>query len=317
LERFLKTLKMTNGTSLPKNFTNMKTLTKWLAAGSGMAVLLFFFACNKNNSAGSNPNIPPGKSQVSIYMMDDPIQFSKVLIDIRQVVVEVDTAAKQTDADEDDEWDDNFWGRHRDQGHKSVIWDTLSITPGVYDLLKLRNGMDTLLASGLTTTGKILKIKITLGSDNTVFTDSTTSYPLEIFGPNPFFTINVARTDVSVVSNNEFKLWLDFNLSRSIFFWNGGFLLKPLFTVFNDVVTAKVEGIVLPEGASPLVAAFNATDTLYALPNEDGRYQFSGVPASTYSINFKGRNGYKDTTINNIVVDSMRVVQIPTITLHK
>lgn len=295
----------------------MKTLTNRLAAGMGIVALTLIFACNKNNSSGSNPNIPSGKSQVSIYMMDDPIQFAKVLIDIRQVVVEVDTAAKQSDADEDDEWDDNFWGRHRDRDHKSVIWDTLGITPGVYDLLKLRNGVDTLLASGLTTSGKILKIKITLGSDNTVFTDSATSYPLEIFGPNPFFTINVARTDVSAVSNNEFKLWLDFNLSRSIFFWNGGFLLKPFITVFNDVVTAKVEGKVIPEGASPLVTAFSATDTLYAIPNEDGRYQFRGVPASTYSINFKGHDGYKDTTVANIAVDSMRLVQIPTITLHK
>jgi hypothetical protein len=295
----------------------MKTLTKWLAASSGIAVLLFFFACNKNNSAGSNPNIPPGKSQVSIYMMDDPIQFSKVLIDIRQVVVEVDTASKQSDPDMDDEWNDDFRGRHGDRDHKSVIWDTLSIKPGVYDLLKLRNGTDTLLASGIVTSGKILKIKITLGSDNTVFTDSTTSYPLEVFGPNPYFTINVSRTDVSSVSNNEFKLWLDFNLSRSIFFWNGTFLLKPYITVFNDVDMAKVEGRVLPEGASPLVTAYNAADTLYAIPNEDGNYLFRGVPAGTYSINFKGHNGYKDSTMSNIVVDSMKVVHVPTITLHK
>jgi hypothetical protein len=290
---------------------------RWLATGLGFMVLLIFFACNKNNSAGTNSSIPPGKSKVSVFMMDDPIQLSKVLIDIRQVVVEVDTAAKQTDADEDDEWDDNFCGRHRDQHDKSVIWDTLGITPGVYDLLQLRNGTDTLLASGLFTTGKILKIKITLGSDNTVFTDSTTSYPLEVFGPNPFFIINVHRQDVSSVTNNEFKMWLDFNLARSIFFWNGEFLLKPYIVVFNDVIVAKIQGRVLPEHASPLITAMNPSDTLYAIPNEDGRYQFRGVPAGTYSINFKGRGGYKDTTVNGIVVDSMKIVTVPTITLHK
>jgi hypothetical protein len=87
--------------------------------------------------------------------------------------------------------------------------------------------------------------------------------------------------------------------------------------VFNDAAMAKVQGRVLPQGASPLVTAYNAADTLYAIPNFGGNYLFRGVPAGTYSINFKGHNGYKDTTINNIVVDSMRVVQIPTITLHK
>lgn len=295
----------------------MKTVTQWLAAGSGAAALLLFIACNKNNSSTSNPNIPPGKSQVSLYMMDDPIQFSKVLIDIRSVIIEVDTATKQSDEDHDDQWDDNYCGWHRTQSNKSVIWDTLSIKPGVYDLLQLRNGTDTLLASGLITNGKILKIKITLGSDNTVYTDSTTFYPLEVFGPNPYFTINVRRTDVSSVSNNDFKLWLDFNLSRSVFFWSGTYYLKPFFTVFNDAVKAKVQGQVLPSGAAALITMYNSTDTLYAIPGFSGQYMFRGVTAGNYSLNFKGRGGYHDTTLSNIKVDSMKVVTVPKITLHK
>jgi hypothetical protein len=295
----------------------MKTVNQWLAAGIGLTAFVLVFACHKSNSSGSNPNIPNGKSQVSVFMMDDPIQFAKVMIDIRQVVVEIDTAAKQTDADTDDEWDNSYCGWHRTQSNKSVIWDTLSITPGVYDLLQLRNGADTLLASGLYPTGKILKVKVTLGSDNTVYTDSTTYYPLEVFGPNPYFTINVRRENVSSVSNNDFKLWLDFNLAKSIYFWSGTYYLNPFITVFNDVLSAKVQGTVLPSGASPLVTAYSSTDTLYAVPNWNGSYLFRGVPAGTYSINFKGHDGYIDTTISNIVVDSMKVVTVPKITLHK
>ena len=295
----------------------MKTVTKWLAAASGTLALFIFFACNKSNSSGSNPNIPKGQSQVSVYMMDDPIQFAKVLIDIRQITVEIDTASKQNDPDNDDQWDDNYCGPHRDKSNSSVIWDTLSITPGIYNLLALRNGTDTLLASSLVSTGKILKIQITLGSDNKIYTDSTTSYPLEVFGRNPYFTINVSRTDVASVTNNEFKLWLDFNLSRSVIFWNGEFLLEPYFTVFNDNVMAKVQGVVRPNGAGTLVTAYNATDTLYAVPFWNGSYQFRNVPAGTYSLSFKGTTGYQDTTISNITVDSMRVVKVPTITLHK
>ncbi|HXB93729.1 MAG TPA: DUF4382 domain-containing protein [Puia sp.] len=295
----------------------MKTVNKWLVAASGAAAVLLFFACNKNNSSNTNPNIPKGQSQVSLYMMDGPVSLSKVLIDIRQVTVEVDTASKQNDPDQDDQWDDNYCGFHRTASNKSVIWDTLSITPGVYNLLDLRNGTDTLLGSGLYTTGKILKIKITLGSDNTVYTDSTTFYPLEIFGPNPWFTINVARTNVQDVTNNEFRIWLDFNLSRSIFFWNGGFLLKPFFTVFNDVVTAKVQGTILPPGAGALVMGVNGTDTIYAIPFWSGQYQFRNVTAGTWSFTFKGNNGYQDTTLSNIEVDSMKVVTLPKITLHK
>jgi len=296
----------------------MKTVIKWLAPGAGAAALFLFFACNKNNSSGSNPNIPPGKSQVSIFMMDDPIQFSKVLIDIRQVAVEVDTGTKQSDSDRDDQWDDNYCGWHRTKENSSVIWDTLGITPGIYDLLQLRNGVDTLLASGLIPTGKILKVKITLGADNTIYTDSTTHYPLEVFGPHPYFTINVRRVDVSAASTNDFKLWLDFNLERSVFFWNGEFLLKPYITVFNDQITAKLKGQALPRREVTLITAYNSTDTLYAIPNwGDGNYLIRNVPAGSYSINFKGRDGYKDTTISNIAVDAGKTVKVPDVTLHK
>jgi len=296
----------------------MKTMKHWLAAMTGLsALLLLIFSCSKNNSSGSNPNIPPGKSQLAIYMMDDPIQFTKVLVDIRQVQVLIDTADKQDDNDRDDQWGDSYCGWHRSKEDRSVIWDTLSITPGVYDLLQLRNGADTLLGSGILPAGRILKVKITLGSDNTIYTDSVTHYPLEVFGPSPTFVINVRGRNVNAVNSNDFKLWLDFNLSRSVFFWNGEFLLKPWITVFNDVVSAKVQGTVLPRGASPLVTAYSTGDTLYAIPNRDGSYMFRGVTAGTYSINFKGRGGYQDTTITNISVDSMKVVKVPTVTLHK
>src|SRR5258708_16291287 len=116
----------------------MKTVTKLLATGSALTALLLFFACNKNTSSSSNSNIPPGKSQVSIYMMDDPIQFAKVLIDIRQVVVEIDTATKQTDEVEGDQHCDNYWVRQHDECNKSDLWVTLSITTGVSVLLTPR-----------------------------------------------------------------------------------------------------------------------------------------------------------------------------------
>lgn len=302
----------------------MKTVTKWLTAPkrvvgtlAGVAAVLVFFACNKSSSSNSNPNIPKGQSQVTMYMMDGPVSFFKVLIDIRQVAVEIDTATTQNAGDEDDQWDDTYCGYHRTTSNKSVIWDTLSISPGVYNLLDLRNGTDTLLASGLYPTGKILKIKITLGNDNTVYTDSTTYYPLEVFGPNPYFTINVSRTNVDNISNNDFKLWLDFNLARSIYFWSGTYYLKPYVQVFNDMASAKVKGTVLPQGADALVMGVNGADTIYAIPFWGGSYQFRNVAAGTWSFSFKGINGYQDTTISNIAVDSARTVTLPTITLHK
>src|SRR5580692_7423123 len=284
----------------------MKTMSAWLTAIVGITAVLSIVACNKNNSSNSNPNIPKGESQLSVYMMDAPVQYDSVLINIQQVIVEVDTSQTQSTPDNPRQWDNDWCGVGRGPNNKSVIWDTLNITPGIYNLLALRNGTDTLLSSGLYPTGKILKIQITLGSDNSVYTDSTTSYPLEVFGPNPYFTINVSRTNVDDVTNNDFKIWLHFNLARSIFFWNGEFLLQPYFTVFNDMMAAKVQGQVLPHGAGALVMGVNGTDTIYAVPFWSGQYQFRNVPAGTWSFTFKGTTGYSDTTISSIAVDSMK-----------
>jgi hypothetical protein len=286
----------------------MKTTTTWLTALGGIAAITVFFACNKESSSSSNSNIPAGKSQMSVYMTDGPVNFYKVLVDIRQVAIKIDTSKQQGDADDDHQWGDDW---------KNTIWDTLSITPGVYDLLQLRNGVDTLLASGNYPSGKVIKVRITLGSDNTIYTDSLTSYPLDVFGPYPYFDINVRRENIYTVSNNDFKLWLDFNLQRSIFFWSGTFYLKPYIMIFNDHTSAKIQGLVLPAGASPLVEAFNATDTVYAVPGWEGKYLIRGVNAGTYSISIFGHHGYNDTTISNIVVDSSGTTKVPDITLHK
>ena len=292
----------------------MKTTNQWFAASFTIVIFSFLFvACNKENSG--NSSIPAGKSQLSVYMMDDPVPFTQVLIDIKQVAVKIDTAAHHDDNDDDEhEWNDDYRGC---KNGNSTIWDTLAIKPGVYDLLKLRNGTDTLLASGLIPNGKVLKVRITLGTNNTIYTDSVTHYPLHIIGPFTFFDINVRRENISVIDNAHFKLWFDFNLAKSIFFFNNAYWLRPELKPFNDMAKPKLEGRVLPEGASPLVEVFNQKDTLYALPWDEGYYQVRGLDAGTYSVYFKGQHGYRDTTIKNITVNGTGVTKVPTITLHK
>ena len=87
----------------------MKTTNKWLyAASSTVMACIFIVACNKENSGSTA--IPTGKSQFSVYMMDDPVPFTKVLIDIKQVVVKIDTAAHHDDTDDDHEWKEDYRG---------------------------------------------------------------------------------------------------------------------------------------------------------------------------------------------------------------
>lgn len=293
----------------------MKTNNRRLVAATCMLMVYILFACNKENSSGpANEGAISGKAQLSIYMMDGPVAFTQVLIDIKQIAVKIDTAAHHGDADNSQQWNDNYKGCHNGN---SAIWDTLSVTPGIYDLLKLRNGTDTLLASSFIANGKVLQVRITLGNDNTVYTDSTTQFPLNIIGPSNTFDLNVRREDIDVVSNTQFKVWFDFNLSKSIFFFDNKYWLRPQLQPFNDNTRPKLAGRVLPEGGSGFVAVYNQSDTVYALPWAGGYYQVRGINAGTYSVYFNGWHGYKDTTINNITVGSSGLTTVPTITLHK
>lgn len=287
------------------------------AAVAGCIAALALWSCQKESAPAGNEQIPEGKAKMLIYLMDDPIPFTRFLVDIRQVAVKIDTGQKHWDRDYDDQWDDDFCGRNRQKHNSSVFWDTLDIQPGVYDLLELRNGVDTLLASGIIPQGKVLKVRIALGPDNAVYTDSTTSYPLVIWGSKNYVEVNIRADDISVIDGTQFSLWLDFNLQRSVYFWSGRYYLKPFLKPFNDKKTAKLQGRVLPKGASPLVKAFSNADTLNALPGRDGRYLIRGVRPGIYSVHFTGHRGYKDTTVTGIEVNGWSTHHVPTVTLRK
>ncbi len=98
-------------------------------------------------------------------------------------------------------------------------WDTLSIVPGVYNILRFRNGLDTLIATGNIPAGRIEKIRITLGTNNYAMLNGVT-FPLFMNSSDAVITINV-NDEVDRVGVRRFKIWLDFDGHGSIRFHNG------------------------------------------------------------------------------------------------
>jgi hypothetical protein len=133
-----------------------------------------FNACTKEFS-GSGAK----KEELAVYLTDHPADFEKLLVQINAVEVKLDTSSHKDDdswgdrsGSRDDEDDDHHLG-HDEFGQ----WDTLRVVPGNYDLLTLRNGVDTLLAQG-NIIGKVRKVRITIGTV-TVVKDGV-SYPVEL-----------------------------------------------------------------------------------------------------------------------------------------
>ncbi|MES2006355.1 MAG: DUF4382 domain-containing protein [Bacteroidota bacterium] len=290
----------------------MKNKHIFLAAVMAIAVSVVMTACQKNTSAESNA---AGKEQLSLYLTDGPGFFDNVYIDIRSVKVLVDTS-KDTRRHDNDDWDRR--GADDQKKDSSFVWENLNIAPGVYDILKFRNGADTLLAASNITKGDIRLIKIEIGTRNSVVKDSIT-YPVYLpTNALNYILIKLRGNECENFVPGKKRLWLDFDVARSIIQGNDNrFYLRPVFHFFVVNTTGHISGRVGPSAAYPVITVFNATDTAYALPNKEGYFKLRGLKDGTYSVYFNGSNGYMDTTINNVVVKAPGETSVGVITLRK
>ena len=281
--------------------------------------ILFASSCQKEVSTAESSS-----THLLVYLNDDPsVNFAKVLVDIRTVEVKIDTASGRHEEDDEDdhhgnnhdEDDDDDDDQHGFDEHGQ--WDTLNVVPGLYDLLRLRNGVDTLLGQGQILNGTIKKIRITIGNGSRVFTDSVTSAPLNTCNHKPYLYVKVKKSHIDTLAGGQQRINIDFDVSRSIKIRNGQFCLQPYLKSYGHHSTGKIEGSVFPYAARPLVKVYNATDTAFAIPWRDGEYKVSGLRAGIYSVMFDATaSTYRDTTISNIQVYQGRETHVPSVTLR-
>jgi hypothetical protein len=282
---------------------------------SGIMMLgccLLALSCQK--SGVSNNNIPAGQTGLKIFLTDDPaLSFDDVFIDIQKLEVKVQ------DSDEingDD--NDRSGSEDRDnRGDGGDGWMSLPIHPGVYDILHFRNGLDTLFASGTFPSIRSLKkIRLTLGSNNSVVFNGTTS-PLIVKNNRNIVVINLGDDEFSL-DQGQLQFSLDFDAGRSIRLRGDGFELDPQIRIFSKEKAGSIEGTVLPADAQAVVMAINGTDTSTAKPEREGEFEIVGLKAGTYSLLYHATaNNYQDTTINNIVVAGKEDTHVKTVTLHQ
>jgi hypothetical protein len=253
-------------------------------------MIVVFISCKKETSAGPGA-VPAGKSELKIMMTDDPsIIFDSIFLDIQRVEVKVEDST----------------GREH--------WDTLSIRAGVYNILRFRNGLDTLLATGYVPNGEVEKIRITLGTRNSVVLKGVT---IPLSNLDPQITIEV-HGDVDHLDPNHLRIWLDFDGHGSIRFHNGRWELKLKIGHFSHGKSGELEGEIRPSGALPATLMVIAgTDTLRAIPDNDGEFKIRGIKTNIITLIIKPSNGYKDSVINNIPIRRGDDTDLGKIVLHK
>ena len=109
---------------------------KWnVVVGLFFLITVFLTACSDKDS---------GTSRVEVRLTDAPAEYQEVNIDIQGVEV------------------------HANDGNQNSGWQSLDIKKGVYNLLKLTNGLDTLLGTTTLPAGKISQVRLVLGANNSL-----------------------------------------------------------------------------------------------------------------------------------------------------
>jgi hypothetical protein len=248
-----------------------------------------FLSCRKSTSISSS-----GSGHLQVMLTDGPASYDAVYIDVQRVEVNVSS----------------------DSGTSSG-WQTVNVLrPGVYDLLKFSNGIDTLLAAADLPAGTLSQMRLVLGDSNSVVVGGQ-SYPLKTpSAQQSGLKFNIHAT---LTAGIVYRLWIDFDANRSIVTTgNGGYILKPVIRTFSQAIGGSIKGYVLPAAAKPQVWATMGTDTLMALPDSvTGYYFLGGVSPGTWNLLFHAQDTtYKDTTFA-VGVSTGVVTNTDTVTLLK
>jgi len=276
-----------------------------------VAFALIFSACNKSGiNAGSS---------LQVYLTDGPTDLAAVSLDIAKVEAKVDNDEKHRDNDRHGDSDDDKDDKDKKKDDFGE-WVDLNVTPGVVNVLELRNGVEKLIAASSNIQGRVRKIRVTLGTNNSVTLENGEVKTLSLQ--------NATENMIYIKLNDEHRgrgndnrttaVRIDFDLGSSVVLLNGNYYLRPVVRPFCNENFGEVEGIVLPAEAKAVVrisdgAGFNAV----ALPFKDGKFKLRGLKEGTYTVTIEPLAPYLKETISNVVVTKGKDTELGTITLKK
>ena len=269
----------------------------------GFALLvttIVFYSCQKDIAGGNIPDRNKPHT-VTIYLTDHqtPI-FDSVFIDLQKLEVKLE--------------DDTL---------PNGGWVNLNIRTGVYNILRFRNGLDTLFATGTLPNAKVKKIRLTLGIQNSAMKNGQ-SFSLRVKDEDREVIASLESSNFEITPSGQVLFWIDFDAGNSIQADNSGpgngngYRLKSHIKIFTRSHSGQIEGKILPRAADAIVKAIIGSDTATAIPDhDDGEFKIVGLNAGTYKILIDGQNGFNDTLINNVIVRNREDTHLPTVTLHQ
>ncbi|HKK41511.1 MAG TPA: DUF4382 domain-containing protein [Bacteroidales bacterium] len=192
------------------------------------------------------------------------------------------------------------------------IYD-LQTQSGIYNLLDLVNGKDTLIVEGQVPSGMLSQVRLILGDNNNLLIGS--DY-FDLKAPSAQQSGLKLNVHQDMYPGVAYEYTIDFDAGRSIIHTGSDqYILKPVLKVFSDAVSGAIEGVVTPVDVyAEIFAVSESNDTVSTFSDsETGHYMFRGLGSGSYSLDFKPVAPYNDTTLQDIVVMTGSVTVVDTV----
>src|SRR6218665_306610 len=244
----------------------MKKLILMLSVVAGVST---FYSCNDDDSTSGS-----GDYTYKVRMTDAPGPYSAVNVDIQSVVI--------VDGD-----------------GNTIALDTET---GVRNLLDLTNGADMMFASLNVPATMVSRIKMGLGTNNTVVVDGV-SRPLTFSAAGGAgLTINVNQT---LDADEDNEILLDFDANSSVQeTGTNSYSLVPVIRRVDTSITGSISGTT-DNTSLAVVTVTSVTNVRYTTGiNAAGDFKVRGLPPGSYTLTVTPILPLLPATQSNIVVQA-------------
>lgn len=265
--------------------TNTKKFTWLLALFLGTFA---FVSCQKNGAAGSDDT-----ARLQVRLTDNPnLNLSEVWVDVKEIQVGMEDTGMITLA---------------------------GSRPGLYNLLALTNGRDTLLSDAQIPAGTMSQIRLVLGTNNYAITK--TGERIELTTPSAQQSGLKVQVHQTLTGGMLYRLILDFDAAKSIVQAgnSGKYILKPVLRILSFVPSGGiVKGAVLPASVRTAIYAIKGPDTIattYSDTTRMGAYLFYDIPAGSYNFSYVPQDTIHQTTQRSVAVTLGQTTTVDTVRL--
>ena len=267
----------------------MRMIVKTLAIAFLSSLVIT--SCSRENNDGGNGN----KARLQVALTDDPGDYEAVFIDVEDIKIN--------------------YSHDPNNG-----WESLAnVHAGEYDVLKLVNDQDTILADAEVGPGTISQIRLVLGDDNFVQIDGQRIRLETPSAQQSGLKLNIHQ---AVEPGLLYKLLLDFDVAKSIVrTGNGRYILKPTIRTVLEAAGGTIKGNVKPFNFQTAVMVFRAANDTVASTysgTTNGGYMVRGLAPGTYSLHFIPTDAtYQDTVITGVNVATGAITVVDTTRLSQ